>query len=1744
MPYPCPPISAFLDTPKRVADPRFDPAASLAAGFPALLAPSVGLEAGGGQGSGAAALVLRLDFVVPATVAAGIDAARAHHAAMRAGQAAARSATQASGGSVSAMMPPPSHNPSTLTVTRGGADRDADLLLRQSGGWAVGTTRIRFTLSSGSSSTPGANNARLAEMLRSAGRERRKGLLLPPFASSSRPRPESLGSGRLVGGAPAPLPTGVQPSSVFRPPRQSASRGDEDEDGDAGGADPACQPWPIEAETHCEASNRAWLASAPAVPAFADPPPRFPPTGYRLRPVTELALDEAPCAVCGRTCGGRVASRVERSRLAVHPMCAWLAGWYVRALPGKAAREALAGTLAAARCDHLKSFSALGRIAPAAQHHSGRLSISAPGSAGRAALVQTGSQTVWISGSVADPRARAIATFPVAEQAEAETGAALQTFVFGAGGVSVDVVIAAAHGEVPPVVARRPARRGDVASGGRSARFQRALRLRHRHLPRALSRFNAEAECARYTALAAPEPKDPRRPKCKRGRDSPSPRAGPSASPGSVSGGGSSWVGLYSADSRRRFRMPNQAQLRWAARRSPELAALAAVRHKLGLASGVFSALTRREALKREALVAEAAVFFGQRLDAGDASAVRDIRCVARVPAAALRRARNPVVDAALDRIQCTSPSRGLSGIPRPPRPAGAAASGGKGPLRHSVSERPPQAAASAGAPAVHSEGAAVFQPTTKRARLMARGAAGAGCVIATPATVARPPPSDGAGKASGPDPAWPAALTARAKGKAVPRGQRQLVGAAARSARAAAQRALGAPATEGKMSGAAAAADAAVAAAAPVGLSTAVFTVAAAQRAAAQVIKQEAAAAAASGAKDAARPLEPGGSPSRRPGSASGPRMLEGSRPASAFSDGSDVLMAAPDAPPAMASHSSGLAGAPLHPGVSRDLPSFSSSSSSAAASGPSSMWPGSLVPAQRHTSGVTLGMLSHRPRPSAPKRPRPADEDDAPSAGAIEASALPWPGSSPAMSSARSAGGLFPASPGPDAALLSNPSSGRSSASLGVPGLAARPGMSSPLGFSPSSHAQRGPARGPYPGHHGPHGSAAGQAELAKQLDLPLPSLGAHAAHLAPVASGAAPSCMSSSSSSSSASLGTHAPAVVRDAPLPGAGAPGSVGFPPWLAPAVLLPPAPSSSRFARRADDALSVVFKELSLRTSQAHKARAARAAAASAASAATSGADDVREAGAAALLGASATSKRPPSLHWPALALHGADSVSFPTFTPQPLFAEMCGPTAMDSRDPLEEAVEAAVGAEYFASRVRFPSDGLVAERGVGRHELTRFAARNGRPLCPPVIKDVSDPICSVRLDDSAARLQLDARLSAVLEAVREARSVSRLAAMSTSIDEAFLHRGGYLPARPYIEVAAMGKARAEGGGAATTAQAAATIPDPSATFASLAPMGTPFLEQTPVPLCLDEVRRRVQRQLYGSVEECVADLQLMLRNARGFFAKGSSVWHDALVISRALGRASEAAKVSVAGATAAAGSSGASTSSTARSRGGTRRGGSSGHRTAAGPSTPTLADQAQLQSSDAAMVGLFDCRCFSCGTVHANRRLEPEMPRPLPHAYGPYKAAEEAAESTIPIARRGGERPGSRRPATVLGEEHPVDVAGRQPEFLKGVVDEQGLWHRPWLCPSCLASQCAATQRAVVWVYWEGEASWFRGTVTGFDPASGRYRVLYADGEWEITDLSRSWVWWEQQANGQPPPFHPETGRPFDSSQAADRRNA
>ncbi|KAA0169390.1 hypothetical protein FNF28_02170 [Cafeteria roenbergensis] len=706
---------------------------------------------------------------------------------------AASAPERASGGSVPVAMPPPSRTPATLTVARGAPDRDADLLLRQTGAWAVGATRIRFTLSAGSSATQGASAARLGDMLRSATRERRRGLLLPPFAASSRPRPESLGSGRLEGGAAAPLPTGVQASAVFRPPKASSLRGDDDEDGDAAPTEPACQPWPVEAETHCEASSRAWLSSAPAVPAYADPPPKFPPMGYRLRPVSELASEAAPCAVCGRTSGSRVASRVERSRLAVHPMCAWLAGW---------------------------------------------------------------------------------------------------------------------------------------------------------HLSRALSRFNAEAECARYTALATPDAKDPRRNRGKRGRDSPSPRTAPGASPGSATTGGSAWIGLFSADSRRRFRLPNQAQLRWAGRRSPELVALATVRHRLGLASSLLNALTRREALKREALVADAAVFFGQRLDAGDASAVGEIR---------------------------------------------------------------------------------------------------------------------------------------------------------------------------------------------------------------------------------------------------------------------------------------------------------------------------------------------------------------------------------------------------------------------------------------------------------------------------------------------------------------------------------------------------------------------------------------------------------------------------------------------------------------------------------------------------------------------------------------------------------------LAAMSTSIDEAFLHRGGYLPARPYIEVAAFGKAQAEGGSAATTAQAAATIPDPSATFASLPPMGTPFLEQTPVPLCLDEVRRRVQRQLYESVDECVSDMQSMLRNARAFFAKGSSVWHDALVISRALGRAAEAAKVSSSGGSAASAASGGPSTSSTRSRGGSRRGGPVGSRSAVGPAAPELADQARGAPSDAAVVGLFDCRCFGCDTVHANRRLEPEMPRPLPHAYGPYKAAEEAAESTVPIAKRGGERPGLRT-AAVPGEEHPVDVAGRRPEFLKGVVDDQGLWHKPWLCPSCLAAQCPATQRAVVWVYWEGEASWFRGT--------------------------------------------------------------
>jgi len=182
-------------------------------------------------------------------------------------------------------------------------------------------------------------------------------------------------------------------------------------------------------------------------------------------------------------------------------------------------------------------------------------------------------------------------------------------------------------------------------------------------------------------------------------------------------------------------------------------------------------------------------------------------------------------------------------------------------------------------------------------------------------------------------------------------------------------------------------------------------------------------------------------------------------------------------------------------------------------------------------------------------------------------------------------------------------------------------------------------------------------------------------------------------------------------------------------------------------------------------------------------------------------------------------------------------------------------------------------------------------------------------------------------------------------------------------------------------------------------------------------------------------------------------------------------------------------------------------------------------------------VGLFECRCASCSSLVLHRLLPPDMPRPLPRSYERYVAAAEAAEEAAGAVPKITTRLPAAGPAhsesfaPVEADLTAFEARGRDARVAGAVAADAGDWHHAWLCPACL--QRAVPRLCDVWIYWEDSKAWFPGTVTGHDVRSGRHRVLYRRGNWEMLDLSRSWVWWTKLSGGAPPPFHPETGAPF-----------
>jgi hypothetical protein len=462
-------------------------------------------------------------------------------------------------------------------------------VLQSRGDWPAGAARVTLVLRAQTSDIHGILDGLL--------KERSSVIAAAPWSSpGERPHGATAGSGE-INGELVPVPKGaslVTPSAAKRATARISADSDE-----------AASPWSMEAESLDEARQRKHLSSAPLPPPQGDVGPLFPPTGYHLRALSLRAPETLPCAVCGRFDGERLLSRLQHSPLAAHPLCAWYAGWYARALPAHGATHALLTAWTAAHSRGGLDMHAGGEdhhpqtLVPQLQHEARLHQVYA----GHRATDPAPWGTVFPSGSertrhlsdgmhgVAPPpwhfatASTSVAVpFPLAVQDRVGHGQEPEQFVLGGGASLVDLVLVAAPGEVPPVAAARKPRAGDVVLGGRSALFQRGLRLSLRHLPRVVRRFLAEFHKALALRLENIRLDSIPRTPTKRSRAE------------------LPWAGFFGETGEFAFPGPEHASL--AQSLPPELWRLASLRSQLQRGVELAESVLRREKLKRARVLA------------------------------------------------------------------------------------------------------------------------------------------------------------------------------------------------------------------------------------------------------------------------------------------------------------------------------------------------------------------------------------------------------------------------------------------------------------------------------------------------------------------------------------------------------------------------------------------------------------------------------------------------------------------------------------------------------------------------------------------------------------------------------------------------------------------------------------------------------------------------------------------------------------------------------------------------------------------------------------------------------------------------------------------------------------------------------------------------------------------------------------------------------------------------------------
>ena len=60
-----------------------------------------------------------------------------------------------------------------------------------------------------------------------------------------------------------------------------------------------------------------------------------------------------------------------------------------------------------------------------------------------------------------------------------------------------------------------------------------------------------------------------------------------------------------------------------------------------------------------------------------------------------------------------------------------------------------------------------------------------------------------------------------------------------------------------------------------------------------------------------------------------------------------------------------------------------------------------------------------------------------------------------------------------------------------------------------------------------------------------------------------------------------------------------------------------------------------------------------------------------------------------------------------------------------------------------------------------------------------------------------------------------------------------------------------------------------------------------------------------------------------------------------------------------------------------------------------------------------------------------------------------------------------------------------------------------------WICESCISQLGCDMIRKRVKVWWHDDNVYYEGELNDVDSVTGRYRVLYDDGEWEFISLSQ-----------------------------------